>query len=197
MNEAREESEPSRLTSLIRNILDELPYDESVVTSSKDETSKRLAVLWTDLLSGTTEDAATCFKGGLETSASEYIVFKEIAFYSLCEHHFLPFFGTVDVLYRPSESGLVAGAATVARAIGVVSKRLQLQERLTNEIAHAIYRGVDARGVLVVTKAHHLCMSMRERRDSGTSLTCLATEGTFALEGQSRFEAMQMIFGGK
>lgn len=197
MNEAREESEPSRLTFLIRNILDELPYDEATISSSKDDTSKRLSALWFDLLSGSNEDASQCFKGGLETSASEYIIFRDIAFYSLCEHHFLPFFGSVDVLYRPGSAGLVAGAATVARAIGVVSKRLQLQERFTNEIADAIFRGVDAQGVVVVTKAHHLCMSMRERRDSGTSLTCISTAGTFALEGQNRSEAMQIIFGGQ
>lgn len=197
MNEAREEADPSRLASLIRDVLDELPYDEGVITSSKEETSKRLAALWSDLLSGSTQDASACFSSGLETSASEYIAFKEIPFYSLCEHHFLPFFGTVDVLYRPSESGLVAGAATVARAIGVVSKRLQLQERLTNEISEAIYKGVHAQGVLVITKAHHLCMSMRERRDSGTSLTCIATTGVFAQEGKDRNEAMQIIFGGR
>ncbi|MDA8196810.1 MAG: GTP cyclohydrolase I [Actinomycetota bacterium] len=197
MSEARGESEKLRLASLIRMVLDELPYDESVITSTKDETSKRLADLWSELLSGSSIDAAACFNGGLETSASEYVVFRDIPFFSLCEHHFLPFFGTANVLYSPSESGQIAGAATVARAIGVVSRRLQLQERLTHEISDAIFRGVEAQGVIVVTKAHHLCMSMKERRDSNTSLTCVATDGSFAGEGPKRFEAMQIILGEK
>ena len=122
---------------------------------------------------------------------SQMIVVRDIEFYSLCEHHMLPFFGTISVGYIPN--GRIIGLSKVARCVEVFARRLQVQERITAELCRAVEKELDAKGVMVVCRARHLCMQMRgvEKQDSSTVTT--HSEGLFAEDAGLRAEFMQAI----
>ena len=108
----------------------------------------------------------------------ELVVFRELSFFSMCEHHLLPFFGKAHVGYVPN--GRIAGASKLVRALEVVSRRPQVQERMTRELADAVYRSLQPDGVAVVLEAEHLCMSMRGVRKPGSTVVTTAARGPFA-----------------
>ena len=154
-------------------------------------TPHRVARMMDELFSGVGLDAAdaidTIFDlpdgdesgSDLESAADgETVVFRELSFFSMCEHHLLPFFGKAYVGYVPN--GRIAGASKLVRALEVVSRRPQVQERMTRELAEAVYRSLRPDGVAVVMEAEHLCMSMRGVRKPGSTVVTTAARGPFA-----------------
>ena len=125
----------------------------------------------------------------------EMVMVRDIPFASLCEHHLVPFIGKAHVAYIPGEDGRITGLSKLARLVDGFAKRLQVQERMTTEIADAIEQALAPRGVLVVVEAEHLCMSMRGVKKSGTSTVTSAVRGLFRSDAATRMEAMQFVRG--
>ena len=120
---------------------------------------------------------------------------RDIPFASLCEHHMVPFMGRAHVAYIPGSDGRITGLSKLARLVDGFARRLQVQERMTAQIADAIEAALDPKGVLVVVDAEHLCMSMRGVKKSGTSTITSAVRGLFRSDSATRFEAMQFVQG--
>ena len=125
----------------------------------------------------------------------EMVMVRDIPFASLCEHHMVPFMGRAHVAYIPGSDGRITGLSKLARLVDGFAKRLQVQERMTSQIADAIEDALDPKGVLVVVDAEHLCMSMRGVKKSGTSTVTSAVRGLFRSDTSTRFEAMQFVRG--
>ena len=125
----------------------------------------------------------------------EMVMVRDIPFASLCEHHLVPFIGRAHVAYIPGDDGRITGLSKLARLVDGFAKRLQVQERMTTEIADAIEKALAPRGVLVVVDAEHLCMSMRGVKKSGTSTVTSAVRGLFRNDAATRMEAMQFVRG--
>ncbi|MGX3045903.1 GTP cyclohydrolase I FolE [Helicobacter sp. T3_23-1056] len=121
----------------------------------------------------------------------EMITIKDISFYSMCEHHLLPFFGSVHIGYVPKDS--IAGISGFVRLVEVYAKRLQIQENLTNQIAQSITKLLKPKGVMVVCEARHLCMSMRGAQKSEAKITTSALRGIFKSDSRTRAEFLQLI----
>ena len=167
--------------------------DIGLATPDRAATAKRVAELWSDLLSGVGEDASAYLRGGFAAGYHELVALRGIPFFSMCEHHLLPFFGTVHVAYIPGAAGNVAGASNLAKVVASVSRRLQIQERLTSEIAEAIATGVDASAVLVVAQGEHLCMTMKDHTDVGSQLLTTVALGRFQEDQALRAQAVSLL----
>ncbi len=154
-------------------------------------TPERVARMYAELLSGRDEDLAALLAVGYEETHEELVVVRDISFHSLCEHHLLPFFGAAHLAYLPA--GRVAGASKLLRVVEAVSRRLQLQERLTNDIAEALEQGLRPRGVAVIVQAEHLCMSMRGVRKPGARMRTYATRGLFQNDPLERANVLQVL----
>ncbi len=160
------------------------------------ETPQRVARFLTEFTSGTDIDPASMLQTRFSADHDEMIIVKDIPFHSLCEHHLVPFAGKAHVGYIPNKSGQVTGLSKLARVVDVVSKRLQMQERLTSQIADAIESALDPRGVIVIVEAEHMCMSMRGVRKPGHTTVTSAVRGGFRENVATRAEAMTIIRGG-
>jgi GTP cyclohydrolase I len=123
------------------------------------------------------------------------VMVRDIPFASLCEHHLVPFIGRAHVAYIPNSDGRITGISKLARLVEGYARRLQVQERMTTEIADAIETALDPRGVLVVVEAEHLCMSMRGVKKPGTLTVTSAVRGLFRSDQATRAEAMQFVHG--
>jgi GTP cyclohydrolase I len=123
----------------------------------------------------------------------ELILVRDIAFYSMCEHHLVPFFGKAHVAYIPSTEGRITGLSKLARLVDGFAKRPQVQERLTTQVADALVAELDPRGAVVVIEAEHLCMAMRGVRKPGSSTVTSAVRGLFRTDVSARSEAMRLI----
>jgi GTP cyclohydrolase I len=144
------------------------------------------------LTRGYTEDPETLFKGALFTvTYDEMVIVKDIEMFSLCEHHLLPFFGKVHVAYIPN--GKVIGLSKVPRLIELFSRRLQIQERLTTQIAETIQRVIEPQGVAVVIEARHLCMMMRGVEKQHSAAVTSSMLGCFRDEQETRQEFLSLI----
>ena len=133
------------------------------------------------LLSGTGLDPASAIDAVFEADHQDPVVLSNITFYSLCEHHLLPFFGTARVAYIPN--GKISGISKLARVLEVASRRLQVQERLTSQVADAIFSALDPHGVVVELRAEHMCMSMRGIQKPGNRVVTTAIRGRFENKG--------------
>jgi GTP cyclohydrolase I len=123
------------------------------------------------------------------------VMVRDIPFASLCEHHLVPFIGRAHVAYIPNSDGRITGISKLARLVEGYARRLQVQERMTTEIADAIETALEPRGVLVVVEAEHLCMSMRGVKKPGTQTVTSAVRGLFRSDQATRAEAMQFVHG--
>lgn len=139
------------------------------------ETPNRVARMVAEMTLGYMESPAQYLKKNFEESGSEIVIEKDIAFASTCEHHLLPFFGKVHIAYVPN--GKVVGLSKLARVVDAYSKRLQLQESLTAQIADAIFEGLSVKGVFVVIEAEHTCMTVRGVKKVGSKTITCATRG--------------------
>ena len=155
-------------------------------------TPSRIAELYAEVFSGVDEDPLEILVVGFEEEEhEEMVVLKDIPFYSMCEHHFLPFHGLAHVGYIPA--GRLVGISKLARVVEVLARRPQLQERLTGQIADTIMDALKARGVGVVIEAEHLCMTMRGIRKPGSRLVTSANRGIFRSYPATRAEFFSIL----
>ncbi|HXJ85103.1 MAG TPA: GTP cyclohydrolase I FolE [Candidatus Methylomirabilis sp.] len=184
-----EERTPA-LERLIRDVLKEMGEDPS--REGLERTPERVAKAYRYLTSGYRQDAAAVLNGALFTEEyDEMVVVKDIDFYSLCEHHVLPFFGKCHVAYMPSRK--IVGLSKVARLVEMYSRRLQVQERLTTQIAQTINEVLQPRGVAVVMEALHMCMLMRGVEKQNSKAVTSAMLGAFRENPETRAEFMELI----
>ncbi len=158
-------------------------------------TPARVARMYEELFTGFHENPADHLEVTFDAGHDEMVMVRDIPFASLCEHHMVPFMGRAHVAYIPGADGRITGLSKLARLVDGFAKRLQVQERMTTEIADAIEQALDPKGVLVVVDAEHLCMSMRGVKKSGTSTVTSAVRGLFRSDNSTRFEAMQFVRG--
>ncbi len=158
-------------------------------------TPGRVARMYEELFAGFGENPADHLEISFAAEHDEMVMVRDIPFASLCEHHMVPFMGKAHVAYIPGKDGRITGLSKLARLVDGYARRLQVQERMTTEIADAIEEALDPIGVLVVVDAEHLCMSMRGVKKSGTSTITSAVRGLFRTDASTRFEAMQFVRG--
>lgn len=149
------------------------------------ETPARVVRAWREMTSGYDDDPAVILSRTFDESSDEMIILRAISFYSICEHHLLPFYGTATVGYLP---GKVVGISKLARLVECFARRLQIQERMTRQIAEAIETHLEARGVGVILRAHHLCMGCRGVRQEETEMVTSCMLGTLRSDSTSRSE---------
>jgi GTP cyclohydrolase I len=159
------------------------------------ETPRRVAEMYSELFMGMNRDPKKELAVGYELGHREMVVLKDIPFYSMCEHHFLPFYGVVHIGYIPNNEGRVVGISKLARVVEIIAKRPQIQERMATEIADAIDEGLKPDGVAVVIEAEHLCMVMRGIKKPGASVITSALRGSFRRKAASRAEFFSLIKG--
>jgi GTP cyclohydrolase IA len=159
------------------------------------DTPRRVAEMFSELFAGIGKDPKDELKVGFEESHHEMVLIRDIPFYSMCEHHLLPFYGVAHVGYIPNKNGRVIGASKLARVVEVVSKRPQLQERMTTSIADAIVEGIRPDGLGVVVQAEHLCMIMRGIKKPGSTMITSALRGTFRSRVETRNEFFTLLQG--
>jgi len=158
-------------------------------------TPKRIAEMYTELFSGLDMDAKVELNVGFKVGHREMVILRDIPFYSMCEHHLLPFYGVAHVGYIPNKEGRVVGVSKLARVVEIFAKRLQLQERLTSQIADAIVESLQPDGVAVVVQAEHLCMTMRGIKKPGSNVITSATRGLFRTRAATRGEFLSLVQG--
>ncbi len=141
------------------------------------DTPRRVAGMYEEVLAGMGQDAAEHLARQFNVEGSDIVIEKDITFYSLCEHHLMPFFGKVHIAYIPE--GKVVGLSKLARTVEVFARRLQLQEQLTRQIADAIEENLSPKGVMVVVEAEHTCMTMRGVKKPGSQTVTTVTRGEF------------------
>jgi GTP cyclohydrolase IA len=157
------------------------------------ETPARIASMYAELLAGMHDDPDTHLTVTFDTEYDEMVMVRDITFASLCEHHVVPFIGKAHVAYIPNLDGRITGLSKLVRLVEVFAKRLQIQERMTVQIADALERILEPRGVLVVVEAEHLCMSMRGVRTPGSVTVTSAVRGLFRSNVATRAEAMAFV----
>ncbi|MCD6328058.1 GTP cyclohydrolase I FolE [bacterium] len=155
-------------------------------------TPDRIARMCEEIYSGISEDPRHYLGKVYETNHDEMVMIKNIPMYSVCEHHMLPFLGKAHVAYIPRD-GRVVGLSKLIRVLHALSRRLQVQERLTSQYADMIMEGLNPLGVLVVIEAEHLCMSMRGVSEAGSVATTSAVRGAFQKRESTRLEAMNLL----
>jgi len=159
------------------------------------DTPQRVAEMYAELFAGIYKDPKDDLEVGFELGHREMVVLKDIPFYSMCEHHLLPFYGVAHVGYIPNEEGRIVGISKLARVVETLARRPQVQERMTTEIADAIAEGIKAVGVAVVVQAEHLCMVMRGIKKPGSNVITSAIRGSFHSNPASRAEFFSLIQG--
>jgi len=159
------------------------------------DTPKRVAEMYAELFAGIGIDPKDELTVGYELGHREMVIVRDVPFYSMCEHHLLPFYGTVHIGYIPDISGRVVGISKLARVVEIIARRPQIQERMTTEIADAILDGLKPDGVAVVVQAEHLCMIMRGIKKPGSNVITSALRGAFRRKPASRAEFFSLIQG--
>jgi GTP cyclohydrolase I len=157
------------------------------------DTPFRVARMYEEITSGLRSDPTEALQVVFEEGHDEMVMVRDIPMYSICEHHLLPFTGKAHVAYIPNVEGKLTGLSKLARLVDGLSRRPQVQERLTAEIADAIVKRLDPRGAMVVIEAEHLCMSMRGVRKPGAVTVTSAVRGQFRDVMSTRMEAMNLI----
>lgn len=155
------------------------------------DTPRRVADMYAEVFWGLRHDPSEVLGVGFEVDHQEMVLVRDIPFYSMCEHHFLPFHGVAHIGYIPN--GRVVGLSKLARALEILARRPQLQERLTSQLADAIMASVEPAGVGVVIRADHLCMTMRGIKKPGSLTVTSATRGVFRHQAATRAEFMNLI----
>ena len=153
------------------------------------DTPARVVKAWRGMTAGYAEDPAEILSRTFAETSDEMVILRGISFYSTCEHHLLPFYGEAVVGYLP---GKVVGISKLARLVECFAKRLQVQERMTRQIAEAVEKHLDARGVGVVLRAHHLCMGCRGVRQEETEMVTSSMLGTLRTDATSRAEFLRL-----
>lgn len=155
------------------------------------ETPDRIARMYTEIFSGMEEDAKFHLDKTFKVYQDEIILEKDIQFYSMCEHHLVPFYGKAHLAYIPD--GRVAGLSKLARTVEVFAKRPQLQERMTAQIADALMEHLGAKGAMVILEAEHMCMTMRGVKKPGSKTVTVISRGSFLEDSNLRDEVYKMM----
>jgi GTP cyclohydrolase I len=177
------------VTSII-SAIGENPEREGLVG-----TPGRVAEMYAELFMGLEMNPREELTVGFEEGHREMVILRDIPFYSMCEHHLLPFYGTVHIGYIPNATGRVVGGSKLARVVEIFAKRLQIQERMTTQIADAIVNGLKPDGVGVIVQAEHLCMIMRGIKKPGSAIVTSALRGTFRSKAETRAEFFSLLQG--
>lgn len=182
-----------KIEAAIRSILEAIGEDPD--RDGLKDTPKRVAKSYADLCRGLNQTADDLLEVSFDIGYDEMVLVKDIEMFSMCEHHLLPFHGKAHVGYIPGPEGRVTGLSKLARLVEVYARRPQVQERLTTQIADALVDNLNARGVIVVVEAEHLCMSMRGVQKPGAKTLTSAVRGQLR-DPASRAEAISLIQGG-
>ena len=177
------------VTSIIRAIGED-PEREGLVG-----TPGRVAEMYAELFIGLDMNPREELTVGFEEGHREMVIVRDIPFHSMCEHHILPFYGVVHIGYIPNDTGRVVGASKLARVVEIFAKRLQIQERMTTQIADAIVDGLDPDGVGVIVQAEHMCMIMRGIKKPGSTIVTSALRGSFRHRAGTRAEFFSLLQG--
>lgn len=180
-----------RAEKAVRELL--LACGEDPDRSGLQDTPARVARAYREMFSGLYSDADSVLDRIFDECHEELVLVSDIPMYSTCEHHLVPFHGFAHVGYIPNEHGKVTGLSKLARLVDLYAKRPQVQERLTSQIADALNRRLQPRGVIVVVEAEHLCMAMRGIRKPGSRTTTSAVRGVLQTSASSRAEALDLI----
>ena len=187
------EVDQERIAAAVREILFAIGEDPD--RDGLLKTPSRVARMYAEICAGLHEEPSEHLLTQFEADHDEMVMVRDIPLYSLCEHHLIPFLGTVHVAYIPGADGFVTGLSKIARVVDGFAKRPQVQERLTSQIDAAVEATLHPRGVLVVIEAEHLCMSMRGVRKAGSSTVTSSVTGIFRENVATRAEAMRFLGG--
>lgn len=179
-----------KIEKAVRDIL--VAVGENPKRKDIKDTPSRVADMYEEILGGTNMDPEKELEVVFEKDHDEIVLLKGIPLYSVCEHHLLPFVGKAHVAYIPSNNR-VTGLSKLARVVDIMSRRLQVQERITTDIAEIIMKKLKPKGVLVVIEAEHLCMSMRGVKKPGVLTITSAVRGIFRKNEKTRAEALALI----
>ncbi len=188
--ESRQNMDLPRIEHAVKEILEAIGEDPD--REGLQETPQRVARMYAEVFAGLHRDISKDIKTFHGEGNDEMILIGDIPFYSMCEHHLLPFHGKAHVVYIPRD-GKIFGLSKVARIVDTLSRKPQLQEKLTSEIADAVEQAVDARSVCVVLEAEHLCMTMRGIRKPGSKTVTSAMRGGCRSDIRTRNEALALI----
>lgn len=183
----------ARVQAAVAEILDAIGEDPG--RDGLLETPRRVAKMYGELFSGNEEDPSEHLNVTFAEGHDEMILVRDIPFTSLCEHHLVPFMGKAHVAYIPGDDGRITGLSKLARLVEGYSRRLQVQERMTAQVADAIEEVLKPRGALVVVEAEHMCMSIRGVKKPGAVTITSAVRGLFRSDVATRTEALQFIQG--
>ncbi len=180
-----------RIEKAVREILEAIGEDPD--RDGLQKTPERVAAMYAEIFSGLHDSPDQHLSVTFAADHDEMVMVKDIPLYSACEHHLVPFLGRAHLAYIPNEEGRITGLSKLARLVESYSRRPQVQERLTTQIAEEIDRSLAPRGVLVVIEAEHLCMSMRGVHKPGTTTITSSVRGLFRDNPATRAEAMAFI----
>lgn len=179
-----------RIQNAVREIL--IAVGEDPDREGLIETPKRVANMYEEIFAGLTEDPKQHIKLFNEHSNDEMVIVKDIPFYSMCEHHLLPFFGKAHIGYIPSDNKII-GLSKLARIVDNFAKKPQVQERLTSDIADFLNDNLQPKGVAVIMEAEHMCMTMRGARAAGAKTQTSALRGIMCSDAKTRAEVLSLL----
>lgn len=179
-----------RIQNAVREIL--IAVGEDPDREGLLETPKRVANMYEEIFAGLTEDPKQHIKLFNEQSNDEMVIVKDIPFYSMCEHHLLPFFGKAHIGYIPSDNKII-GLSKLARIVDNFAKKPQVQERLTSDIADFLNDNLQPKGVAVIMEAEHMCMTMRGARAAGSKTQTSALRGIMRNDAKTRAEVLSLL----
>jgi GTP cyclohydrolase IA len=182
-----------KIKKAVKEILEAIGEDPN--RDGLQDTPRRVAEMYGEIFQGLHKNAKKDLKVGFELGHREMVVLKDIPFYSMCEHHLLPFFGIAHVGYIPAKNGRIVGISKIARVVETIARRPQVQERMTTDIVDTIFKTLHATGAGVVLQAEHMCMIMRGIKKPGSNVVTSALRGTFKTDGVTRAEFFSIIQG--
>jgi GTP cyclohydrolase I len=193
MKDRQEKIDTEQISNAVREIL--LAVGENVDREGLSKTPDRVARMYAELLSGMHDDPKQYLRSIFAENYDEIVLLRNIPFFSLCEHHLLPFIGSAHVAYLPK--GGVLGVSKLARIVDCFARRLQSQERLTYQIADFIMSNLKPQGVAVVLEASHSCMTIRGIKKPGSVMVTSALRGIFRRDPKSRNEVLSLMHNGR
>lgn len=189
MNKKSKKIDTKKIEKAVHEIL--LAVGEDMDREGLKRTPERVARMYVELLAGMREDPKTHLQGVFTEECDEIVLLRDIPFYSVCEHHLMPFIGSAHVAYLPS--GMILGVSKLARIVDCFARRLQTQERLAYQIADFIMENLEPQGVAVVLEASHSCMTIRGIKKPGSVMVTSALRGIFKKDPRSRSEVMSLM----
>ncbi len=183
-----------RIQAAVREILAAIGEDPT--RDGLQDTPARVARMYAEICAGLHQDPDVHLRTTFEADHDEMVMVRDIPLHSICEHHLAPFIGKAHLAYIPNDDGRVIGLSKFARLVDGYARRPQVQERLTSQIADALQRSLEPKGVMVVIVAEHLCMSMRGVKVAGSTTVTSAVRGLFRTNVATRQEAMRFVQGG-